>query len=96
MRAKRAICNVCRERLESLPILWPCESVNEALSDLREASGTDATRNGLSTCFVSAPARQHGGELWNYHTSIECKERARTNVCANRGESCAAVRRTCQ
>jgi hypothetical protein len=73
MRAERAICNVCRKRLESLPILWPCESVNEALSDLREASGADATRDCLSTCFVSAPARQHGGELWDCHTSIECE-----------------------
>jgi hypothetical protein len=73
MRAERAICNVCRKRLESLPILWPCESVNEALSDLREASGTDATRDCLSACFVSAPTRQHGGELWDCHTSIECE-----------------------
>jgi hypothetical protein len=73
MRAERAICNVCRERLESLPILWSREPVNKALSDLREASGTDSTRDCLSACFVSAPARQHGGELWNCHTSVECK-----------------------
>jgi hypothetical protein len=73
MRAERAICNVCRECLESLPILWPREPVNKALSDLREASGTDATRDCLSACFVSAPTRQHGGKLWDCHASIKCK-----------------------
>jgi hypothetical protein len=65
MRAERAICNICRERLESLAVLRASETVDKALPNLSKATGADAAWNCFSAGFVGTPARQHGGELRN-------------------------------
>jgi hypothetical protein len=75
MRAERTVCNVRRQRLKSLPIFRARKTLNEALPNLRKATGADAARNCFSTGFVGTPSRQHGGELRDCHAPVNGEQR---------------------
>jgi hypothetical protein len=71
VRAKRAVGDVGRKRLQPCGIGGSSESVNEALPDLREAAGANATRDRLAARFVCTPAREHCRKFWNLHARVE-------------------------
>ena len=74
MCAEGAIGNIGGELLKSLGIGGAGQPINKALANLGESARADAARDRLAARLVGAPARQHGGELWNRDGVVECKK----------------------
>ena len=80
MCAEGAIGDIGSELLQALGIGGAGQPINKALANLGESARADATRDRLAARLIGAPARQHGGELWDGDGVVECEECARADV----------------